>query len=219
MNILLLKGYNNYFNRIVKKEDSTANYRTAVLAVGGNFQDIASVDFNPNDGIVTELIVGKGTSYFTNWEIGSPDYLVTYEIVNSVETIKHRWFILEAKRTRGGQYRLTLKRDILADFYDDFKNAPCYIEKATIDNKANMLLYNSEGLAVNQIKTSENLIKDSTGIPWIVGYVSSKLSTEVKDIPVTTVALNSSGSASGSTVYTASSNFIDLFANDGIAMV
>lgn len=201
MNILLLKGYNNYFNRIMKKESSTANYRTAVLAVGGNFQDIASVDFNPNDGVVTELIVGKGTSYFTNWENGSPDYLVTYEIVNSVETIKHRWFILEAKRTRGGQYRLTLKRDILADFYDDYKDAPCYIEKAMITDTLNPLLYNKEGLGVNQIKTSEHLLKDRSGVAWVVGYTARNLTERNEDSNFGTTTLSAQGTDSGSFHY------------------
>ena len=201
MNILLLKGYNNYFNRIVKKEDSTANYRTAVLAVGGSFQDIASVDFNPNDGVVTELIVGKGTSYFSNWENGSPDYLVTYEIVNSVETIRHRWFILEAKRTRGGQYKLTLKRDILADFYDDYKTAPCYIEKATIDDTLNPLLYNKEGLGVNQIKTSEHLLKDRSGVAWVVGYVARNLTQRDVESNFGTQTLDSQGKASSTFHY------------------
>ena len=32
MNILLLKGYNNYFNRILKREDTIANYKNAVVS-------------------------------------------------------------------------------------------------------------------------------------------------------------------------------------------
>ena len=200
MNILLLT-YNNYFNRIVKKESSTADYRAASIALGSTYLDIPSVDFNPNDGVVTELIVGKGNSPYLNWEIGAPDYLVTYETVNSVENIKHRWFILEAKRTRGGQYRLTLKRDILADFYDDFKNAPCYIEKAMITDTLNPLLYNKEGLGVNQIKSAEYLLKDRSGVAWVVGYVARNLTVKYDDSNFGAITLSAQGTDSDSFYY------------------
>lgn len=56
MNLLVLKGYNNYFNRIVKKLDSTAAYKSAVTS----YLDIANMNFNPNDGVTTQLILGKG---------------------------------------------------------------------------------------------------------------------------------------------------------------
>ena len=57
MNLLLLKGYNNYFNRIHKEEADIASYKTAVGT--GNFLDLTDMNFNPNDGVATELIVGK----------------------------------------------------------------------------------------------------------------------------------------------------------------
>lgn len=56
MNLLVLKGYNNYFNRIVKKLDSTAAYKNAVTT----YLDLSNMNFNPNDGVTTQLILGKG---------------------------------------------------------------------------------------------------------------------------------------------------------------
>lgn len=61
MNLIFLKGYNNYFNRIVKKESTIADYKAAVLdGTILNYIELTNINFNPNDGITTELIVGKG---------------------------------------------------------------------------------------------------------------------------------------------------------------
>lgn len=212
MIILLLKGYNNYFNRIVKKEDSITAYKEASTS----YLEYANVNFDPNDGITTSIVVGGPTQNDGDsllwWEHnGAPDYFICYDQGDGEQLLRSRWFVIESDRVRAGQYKLTLKRDSLVDYFNDIKSAPCFIEKATITDVNNPLLYNNEGFNVNQIKTSETLIKDSSGVPWIVGYVSSKLSTETKDVPVTTVTLNSSGSATGSTIYMASSNFVELY--------
>ena len=55
MTILLLKGYNNYFNRIRKQEADITTYKTASTS----YLEYGEVNFDPNDGIVTELIVGS----------------------------------------------------------------------------------------------------------------------------------------------------------------
>lgn len=55
MNILLLRGFNNYFNRIVKKYSSLADYKSN----SASFLDLANINFNPNDGVATELIIGS----------------------------------------------------------------------------------------------------------------------------------------------------------------
>lgn len=220
MKILLLRGFNNYFNRIVKKYSTLEDYKEN----SDSFLEFTDINFNPNDGITTELVVGNNVqleqSEPLSWEfLGTPDYLVCYETdegdssddSDDVEIIKYRWFVTESIRTRAGQYKITLKRDVMADFYDEIVNSPCYIEKATIDDLNNPLLYNSENFNVNQIKTSENLIKDRSGVAWVVGYVSSKMSTETKNAEVTTIGLNSSGAASGSLVYTTSTSFIRIY--------
>lgn len=62
MNLLFLKGYNNRFNRILKKENSVNAYRLAVKDSDTllNYLDVTSVNFNPNDGVSTVVIIGKG---------------------------------------------------------------------------------------------------------------------------------------------------------------
>lgn len=88
MTILLLKGYNNYFNRIVKQEVDITTYKTASTS----YLEYPTVNFDPNDGIATSLIVGgdtqKRTETINNVEVdkildfeemGSPDYLIVHD--------------------------------------------------------------------------------------------------------------------------------------------
>lgn len=171
LNNVLLLHYNNYYNRIVKKLDSVANYRLADTVSGvARYKDLSSVNFNPADGVSTKLIVGKGA--MDDLEISSYDYLVVYnKDDNNNETIVHRWFILEFNRTRSGQYELTLKRDVIVDYNDKLANSPIFVEKGIIKDIQSPFLYNNEKVNVNQIKTQEILLKDGSWCPWLVLYL------------------------------------------------
>lgn len=177
MNNIIIGNYNNYFNRIVKVEDSFNGY---VAAFGDTAKRIDSVNFNPDDGITTELIVGKG-DYF-----GTPDYLIVFdektEGGETTQTIISRWFVMDANRTRGGQYSLSLKRDVIADKLNDVLTATTYIEKGHV-NAGSPLVFNKEGMLFNQIKKSEETLKDKSGCAWLVGYIS-------KDASATDVTIN-----------------------------
>ena len=94
-------------------------------------------------------------------------------ILGDSNAILQRWFVIEWEKIRGKQYRAILKRDVIADNYTNVTTAPTYIEKATIRNKNNPLLYNKEGMAYNQVKISETPIKDETQVGWVVGYIPS----------------------------------------------
>lgn len=83
-----------------------------------------------------------------------------------------RWFIVNSSRARGGQFTLSLYRDLVADFYSKVITAPSYIERAMVDI-GNPFIWNSENITFNQIKTKEVLLKDETQSGWYVGYVSA----------------------------------------------
>ena len=178
MNILFLKGFNNYFNRIVKKYSTLADYK----ANSTSFLEFANINFNPNDGVATELIVGGPKNQEENnaplaWDTnGTPDYAVCYEsngsLFHPAGTIISRWFVLESQRTRNGQYRLAFKRDVLADHLNEILTSPCFVEKGIISENSDPLLFNSENMSFNQVKQNETLLKDKTGCAWIIGYVS-----------------------------------------------
>lgn len=97
MTILLLKGYNNYFNRIRKKETSITAYKEASTS----YLEYPNVNFDPQDGILTSLVVGSevqkvdivnGQSEVIGQEVlkfddlGCPDYLICHDN----QTIKSR---------------------------------------------------------------------------------------------------------------------------------
>ena len=165
---LLLLHYNNYFNRIIKKKDTIADYKSADI----NYKEVANINFNPGDGVATSIVLGLGQTgtIFTSDEF---DYLVAYETVDNKQVIDSRWFILEQDRKRGGQFELTLKRDVLADNYNDVINSPIFLEKGFINDVNDPLLYNSESMHVNQIKQLEIPLMDETKSGWVVGYIPS----------------------------------------------
>lgn len=182
MNILFLRGFNNYFNRVIKKYSTLADYQSQ----SASYVNFEGINFNPNDGVVTELVLGnesqKENSLPLDWEnIGTPDYCVCYENNNIVS----RWFILESERLRSGQYRLALKRDVVAEHFDTIKVSPCFVEKGMINDVNNTLLYNKESMTYNQIKDAEYQLKDSTESAWVVGYVAKNLPTEARTISTT----------------------------------
>lgn len=165
---LLLLHYNNYFNRIIKKENTIADYKAA----DADYKEVSNINFNPGDGVNTGLVLGLGSngSLFEGDEF---DYLVAYKVVDNVSVIDSRWFITEQDRQRAGQYELTLKRDVLADNFTDVVNSPIFLEKGFINDVNDPLLYNSESMNLNQIKQFEVPLKDETESGWVVGYIPS----------------------------------------------
>lgn len=148
--------FNNYYNRTIKFYGSINQYQQNGEMLG---EPLLNCSFNPNDSTDTKHIVNRPLE-----EIG--DYMLAVlgnEIVS-------RWFIIEARRERTGQYTLTLRRDLFSDTYNQVIQAPAFIEKATL-NDGDPMIFNKEDMTFNQIKTSETPLKDETGSAWVVGYV------------------------------------------------
>ena len=154
MTIYILSGYNNYYNRVIKFENSFEdyidNYTVEYTLTGCNFV--------PNDGVNTQHVFGATVNAYS----GKGDYLIAYN--SELNKIDSRWFIIDSVRDRAGQYTLTLRRDLLADYYNEIIDADTYIEKATLSGE-DPLIYNSENFDVNQIFTSQRLLKDETECP------------------------------------------------------
>ena len=151
--IYVLK-YNNYFNRRLLKEDTLESY------LAHEYIRYDNINFVPNDGISTSLVLN-----IQDYE----DYDYLLNVQNNV--IVSRWFIVDSSRTRENQYKLTLKRDSIADYYDDIKDDSIYVEKAMLP-LSNPLIFNEENMSFNQIKKAEFPLKDSSGCAWICGYVA-----------------------------------------------
>lgn len=174
---LYFLDYNNYHNRVIKKEASISSYLR--YQVGEVLQE---VNFKPNNNVNTTQVVNSN-------EFGN--YILCVEN----NEIVSRWFIVNEHRVRNGQYELELRRDLVVDYYDKLLNAPMFVEKATLGD-GDPLIYNSENMSFNQIKTSETQLKDATNIPWIVGYyarstgdsITTMTGTTTSDYPVDIVS-------------------------------
>lgn len=160
MSKIYLLNYNNYYNRIVKTTTLSSYKSQAIYSAD-------KIDFKPNDSCYTDQILNFS-------EAINPDYLIVTDVVSGTETLTSRWFILESRRLRGGQYNLRLRRDVFADYKSIVKDATIYCEKGYVSD-TDPLIFSSEGNTYNQIKTEEVLLKDSTNSAWIVGYCDNKM--------------------------------------------
>ena len=171
MSAIYCISYNNYFNRTVKREESLAAY------LGANNENVryteANFNFNPNDGANAVITVGRSANPANSYG----DYLL---VVENGE-IASRWFILDEERLRGKQYRLNLRRDIVADYYEQVLNSTAFIEKGLSDEDST-LIFNSEGIPFNQIKKGETPLIDDSKMAWIIGFVDRE--NEAKTISI-----------------------------------
>ncbi len=151
MSKLYLYNYNNYFNRIFKKEATLADYGTPIYT-------LSTTNFNYNDGVDTKHVV--------NYDKQDGDYLI---ITDDEDVIQSRWFVIENVRNRGGQHNLTLKRDLRVDLYDLWKDKDMIVHRGW-PKYFNPIIFNSEGFSFNQIKEYEELLMDESFSPWYIIY-------------------------------------------------
>ena len=171
MSAIYCISYNNYFNRTVKREESLAAY------LGENNSNVryseANFNFNPADGANTAITVGRSENPANDYG----DYLL---VVENGEIVS-RWFILDEDRLRGKQYKLNLRRDIVVDYYEQVLTSTAFIEKG-LPNEDSALIFNSEGISLNQIKKGETPLIDDSRMAWICGFVDRE--TEAKTISI-----------------------------------
>ena len=84
---ILLLHYNNYFNRIIKKLDTIADYQEA----DSHSATCDNINFVPGDGILTSLVLGHGTNPATIFSNEADyDYAVVFEPNDNEPIIKSR---------------------------------------------------------------------------------------------------------------------------------
>lgn len=159
----LLKKFNNYFNRKIIKYETLSDYQNnsedffiPETTEGG----MKPFDFNPSDNVTTEIIVNDVPF--------DPDYFL---LLDEEQNIVQRWYVLEQKRNRQGQWVYYLRRDVIVDNLNSLLTSPVFVQKAWLDEN-NPLILNDEGMSFNRIKTSETLLKDFSGSAWYVAYLS-----------------------------------------------
>ena len=138
VNYCFLERFNNYFNRKLIRyadlQDYEDNSQASFIPLNSENSNPALFDFNPNDNITSEIIVNDVPF--------DPDYFLILDPED--ESIMQRWFVLEQKRNRKGQWTYFLRRDVLADSYNEVVNAPVYVERGIISDLNSPLLLNNE---------------------------------------------------------------------------
>lgn len=162
MDIYLL-SYNNYYNRQYKREENLGAYLSYVVyqVAGVNtWTNGDGVDNSWTTGIVSEDIAGV-------------DYMLTC----TGDKILGRWFVIEKNEISKNRYRLTLRRDLLGESLPGIENDAFFAERCILPDTS-PYIYNAEDFRVNRIKKKETLIKDKTGVPWIIGYFNKEIETK-----------------------------------------
>ena len=162
-------NFNNYFNRTIKRLETIADYDEYLAA-----DYVRRINFVPNDGINTEVIINCASM---NIYDNMPDYVIVIDTTSN--DIESRWFIIASTRTTNNQWRFTLKRDSISDNYSNVLAATCMIYRGMLRDN-DVAIYNTEGTSFNKIKKWELPLKDYTGIPWIVAYISPDVAKNSK---------------------------------------
>lgn len=162
-----LEKFNNYFNRKIIKYNSIDDYlehsNNSFIPLDGT-GNISLFNFDPNDNVMTAIVCNDVPF--------DPDYFL---LIDKQQNIKQRWFVIEQKRNRQGQWLYTLKRDVISDNINSLIKAPIFVQKGMLSEDDPFIL-NSEGMDFNQVKKSEFLLKDLTESSWIVCYLAKSLS-------------------------------------------
>ncbi len=185
MSKIYVLNYNNYGNRLVKRESSLANY----LAADPDYRVYSDINFYRGDGVNTTQTV--------NFPVGSTekdgDYLIVTNTVNNVESIVSRWFIIECNYNRKQQLIFTLRRDLIVDFITDIKDQPFFAEKGVLPwatGLRSIICQPEFGMMFNQVLTKKTNIVSGTA-NGIYGYIDRSYSGNAIAKDVNTVYVSS----------------------------
>ena len=159
MNIYFLK-YNNYFNRTFRRENSLADYLAYEV---GRTIDVKL--FTPGDGVNTSVVVNVDLKAAGM----SPDYAIVQDDQGNIES---RWFVMECRQLRVNQFKVDLRRDLVVENIGSLEACDRFWCDRGLVEDSNNLVLQPENISVNRIKKSETLIKDNTGVAWLVGYLN-----------------------------------------------
>lgn len=158
--------YNNYYNRIVKRENDLPGYINAGTAI----QSLSMINFNPGDGI--------NTTHVVNIDVTFGDYLL---VTDGFQEVYSRWFITKTTRTLRGQYIMTLRRDIIADKLSSVLATECFIEKGIVSDD-DPAIFNAEDMTFSQIKQLQIPLMDDSQCAWIVGYYARQSGEAITEL-------------------------------------
>lgn len=178
--LLLLHGFNNYYNRI-RKEEPSEGYKSRVGA--SNWLEFENINFFPNDGISTKQTINFAADELP-WD---PDYLIVYD---DEGVLVSRWFVLENKHNRKKQMLLSLRRDLLIDYAAEIGESYVYVEKGALTYSSSIpdpAFYLEEDMTLNQSpKHIEYIKRGSSSVhqnPYLLLYLPADGREHIVTVP------------------------------------
>lgn len=159
--ITLYYGVRLYNNRIINQSLEGARSVT-----------YSNINFNCGNGIVTSITCNT-LSYNTENNLKTTDF-PSYLITESGS----RWYVMSCIEQRLGQITLTLRRDFLSEYWEQLKDQPFLVDKAsTIPANVSNAKYNKT-TNLSQVKTSETLLNDREGSKgYLYAYIDKAMTT------------------------------------------
>lgn len=193
---IYLLNYNNYGNRIVKGISDGAPITTisTYKAADPYHKKYDNINFYRNDGVNTTQTINFGAAESEK----DADYLIVVKVtkidnVETDETIISRWFIIECRYNRRLQMNLTLRRDLIVDYWSAiYTNAVTdgfFCEKGNVSAATDNFIFNNEAMSFNQVLQSGTVMGSGNG--YIVGYISKHIGSNVRIFPEEVAIVNS----------------------------
>ena len=187
--LILLRGFANYFDRKIFYYDNVNAYLSQIGS--SDYYEQGDINFNPNDGITTTVDLSSlDSSYDEAIDIHTYSYCLVCD--NEDYSIDSRWYVMEIVRQTNGIYKVTLRRDVVAESVGNttfISEAPIYIEKGTLlDNDP--LIVNDEKINFNQIKKREIIlsakdqahIQDPSNVDECVGFIVGYFANDAAEV-------------------------------------
>lgn len=169
--IYVFENFNNYANR------TSLMYQTINLYPKATYE--ATINFNPNDGEKTSLVLMYKDNVLAAPVNLEPDYAI---VCDNSDKIESRWYVTESSRLSDSKFRIVLKRDIASDYKSEIMNAVAFVKRGWV-NSSNPLIFNSENGNYSQILRERVDLKDKSGKGGYVAFLAPNFISELSKTP------------------------------------
>lgn len=169
--IYVFENFNNYANK------TSLMYQTINLYPKAAYQ--ATINFSPNDGEKTSLVLMYKDNVLAAPIDLKPDYAI---VCDNSDKIESRWYVTDSSRLSDSKFRITLKRDIASDYKSEIMNSVAFVKRGWV-NSSNPLIFNSENGNYSQILRERVDLKDKSGKGGYVAFLAPNFISELSKTP------------------------------------
>lgn len=169
--IYVFENFNNYANK------TSLMYQTINLYPKAAYE--ATINFNPNDGANTSLVLMYKDNVLAAPINLEPDYAI---VCDNSDKIESRWYVTNSSRISDSKFRIVLKRDIASDYKSEIMNSVAFVKRGWV-NSSNPLIFNSENGNYSQILRERVDLKDKSGKGGYVAFLAPNFISELSKTP------------------------------------